>query len=1170
MSQKLNTLIENYSNKNLIRFFKDKLPSSFINLEENYTFILEKKILWEEKFTNLVLIGRAELPGFNNILVISAISILKLSSRGAKKDQFEIAKEILLNENSDGAFFIFYDTLGNFRFSFIRVNYNHSKQIWSDFNRYSYYVSPNQSNSTFISQINKCNFQDLDSIIEAFNVEPLNKDFYENIAHSFYRLLGGSVENKKYDSVLKLPYLQNNEENKKKYQEFSVRLIGRLVFVWFLKNKTSKNGIPLIPMEWLTPEFVKKNKSYYHSIIEKLFFELLNKSSTERANDLPEDYDIVPFLNGGLFEPLEEDYYKPNNIMFSKLLVIPNDWFIEFFEVLERYNFTIDENSINDQEVSVDPEMLGTIFENLLAEINPETGETARKSTGSFYTPRVIVDHMVEDSLINYLSTKVTEEKEKLRLLFRESYISVDDFNNISKIIDAFDNVKVLDPACGSGAFPMSILHKINIALQKLDPTAHVWKQKQLQRFHGNSNFRKELEKKLDNSDENYIRKLGIIQNSIFGVDIQSIATEITKLRTFLSLIVDERVIDNPNCNRGIEPLPNLEFKFVTANTLSSLPTQKEKSSLLDITTDVKILSELREEYLNSCGNKKEKIKKKYKQIQSTIFRDQSSLFGDNKSRAYKLSTWDPFSHKPSEWFDSNWMFGVEGFNIVIGNPPYIGEKKFTHLLTFLKNNSDWKNFYRRRSNLYYFFFKAGIDLLANDGILTYITPREFLTADWANKLRNYITDNTVVLKLLDFDDAQLFENASISSLISFIKKSETTNKYIFEYSRKKDGESYKTDFIDIMSTTSLSSKDLGNDGTLLWSFNNTKKNNMNNCYPLGELFKVSQGIVTGADKVTSNNTNLSNDNRIGLGIYILKNEVDIRERSNNLQININNSWVNLENEDFHFIKPYISSVHLKRWNIEETKDFMIYIKTSDRVSPRILTYLSQFKDILINRSKIDKNEFISPHKFDNYTPNEIKSKYSSAGSVQKVMKSGKWYLPLYNREKVPFESTKIIVNTKLINSFSFSDSPIYTSGGGLGGQNIIYPKQSQNLIYLERIKQYSNIKDYMIFLTAILSSSILHDFIYTSGFNQLSTSKLSNLPIYKLDFANKYEYDKYFEIVALCKDLIKDTSNIAKYAKVDFHIASLYKYSANEYLNILMTLNKPYVEEAKKLFLKD
>ncbi len=240
----------------------------------------------------------------------------------------------------------------------------------------------------------------LEDIRAAFSVEALNNEFYKQISTQFYELVGATTTKGKtrttHERILQLPGAsEDTAANREIYQKFAVRLIGRTVFCWFLKVKKSENGKPLLPENLLSSDAVRKNKNYYHTILEPLFFQTLNTPMNERIEDLPEGCEIIPFLNGGLFEPQTEDFYNAESRTRNYqnyALKIPDSWFEEFFTKLEQYNFTIDENSPTEVEISVDPEMLGRIFENLLAEIDPDSGETARKATGSFYTPREIVN----------------------------------------------------------------------------------------------------------------------------------------------------------------------------------------------------------------------------------------------------------------------------------------------------------------------------------------------------------------------------------------------------------------------------------------------------------------------------------------------------------------------------------------------------------------------------------------------------------------------------------------------------------------------------------------------------------------------------------------------------------------------------------------------------------
>lgn len=429
-----------------------------------------------DRFTGFTQFGALPLES-DTLLFAYAETEKDLTERSARKAQFDAARTLLKARGEiDAGIFIFRGPNGAFRLSYITKIYKATKADFSHFRRYTYFVDPNApGHHTFRKQIGGCAFDSLAAIQEAFSVEPVNKDFYREIQKHFYELVGGKVERSDYTASIKLPSgAPDKPSAKKTYQEFAVRLLGRLVFCWFLKHKTCNKDRPLIPTELLSSGAVRNHADYYHQILEKLFFQTLNKPMNERSKYAPEFAHLIPYLNGGLFEPHRDDFYEEGVLgtsKFANTLSIPDDWFLAFFETLEQYNFTIDENTSVDTDVSIDPEILGRIFENLLAEIDPDTGDSARKQSGSFYTPREIVDYMVEESLIQHLITSLGIDEsdttkqdflEKLRALFLDDGRSseLDPATN-KQIIQALRTVKVLDPACGSGAFPVGILQKM-------------------------------------------------------------------------------------------------------------------------------------------------------------------------------------------------------------------------------------------------------------------------------------------------------------------------------------------------------------------------------------------------------------------------------------------------------------------------------------------------------------------------------------------------------------------------------------------------------------------------------------------------------------------------------------------------------------------------------------
>ncbi|MDD5769056.1 MAG: hypothetical protein PHW55_10790, partial [Methanothrix sp.] len=403
-----------YNKDDFLNFIKDFLPSfdkdiTDINLSNSYKAIKKAK-----------LIGRCdELE----------LSIFELQIEGKAEKKVYQAKEgfkLMKEYQAYKALAVYFsEDDQNWRLSLMQMVPDRSEsgkivQKFTNPRRYSFYLGPDAKTKT-PEKFLKDEVRDFDDLLSRFSVEVVNKEFYREIAKYFRRLVGGDVKfgskTEHFEPEMTLPSVDKGD--KKTFQEFAVRLIGRIIFCWFLKQKKSDKDISLLPDEYLSTKAIENNSEYYHNILEKIFFQVLNRPVSQRSPELSNGYSKIPYLNGGLFDPHNDDYYdnQPN-----WALKIPNKWFLELFEVLETYNFTIDENTVLDVDLSIDPEMLGRIFENLLAEINPETGESARKSTGSYYTPRPIVEYMVDQSLIQYLLTKTNTGEDKIKAL-----VSVDE-----------------------------------------------------------------------------------------------------------------------------------------------------------------------------------------------------------------------------------------------------------------------------------------------------------------------------------------------------------------------------------------------------------------------------------------------------------------------------------------------------------------------------------------------------------------------------------------------------------------------------------------------------------------------------------------------------------------------------------------------------------------------
>ncbi len=661
----------------------------------------------------------------------------------------------------------------------------------------------------------------------AFSVEALSDEFFNEYRKQYadfiqyitgkrFEKVGSKwAEKVKGESNAVLMSAFNFDE--KVIRNYIKKMMGRLTFLHFLQRKGWLCG----DLNYLQNLFERSpyQDDYLDSVLEPLFFGILNTKPEQRKPvfehynwdmALLKEWESIPYLNGGLFERDKEDEPK------SKF---PADYFKRLFQFFSEYNFTIDENDPNDAEVGVDPEMLGKIFENLLED---------NKDKGAFYTPKEIVRYMCQESLIAYLETNTSIAKEKIRqfVLSPDENVAEIPENKKPKLLEALKEVKICDPAIGSGAFPMGLLNGLlscREALEHLDvPRSEI--------------------------------KRSIIHNNIYGVDIEKGAVDIARLRFWLSIVVDEE---------KASPLPNLDYKImqgnslvesfmgVDLNNLSYKTTSKKDDTDNGLFDDEKVLlqkqvSRLLTKYY-SCSDHDEK-----KTIQQEI---QVAI-----NKQLEVQSFDPLIIKILKdvnlagnsqfflwhtWFSEvfNRPNGKSGFDIVIGNPPYISSKTqlSNPILAEQRNSLVASGKYSclyQKWDLYIPFIEFGINqICSTNGVCAMIVPYPLTNQIYAQKLREMILTKFHLFELVDLNGTKIFNNATVSNCIPFIKRTKGENTTISNIDEK----------LHITPSFTKSYKDLIQDEkTYIWNVSNENRdsNRHSDMLTLGDLCYISKGMV--------------------------------------------------------------------------------------------------------------------------------------------------------------------------------------------------------------------------------------------------------------------------------------------------------------------------------------
>jgi adenine-specific DNA-methyltransferase len=1170
----LEQLIDEFSTERITRFFRDK-STKFAPRKESLDEYNDTQFKESNK------LGEIRFDETEGLIICAFLCTTSLSERSGKKAQYEKAKSILKERSSDAGIFVFYDKDGNFRFSLVYANYLGKKRDWSTFKRFTYFVSKQFTNKTFLKRIGDSDFNTLEKIKDAFSVEKVTKEFYQEISYWYFWAVQKCV----------FPKDAEAEENGRNIAV--IRMITRMIFVWFMRERG------LVPRDLFNRDVIykilndhaKESSTYYQAILQNLFFATLSTKKTERVfrSDIkgPKGYNPdfgnqyvyrfhelfidplkiqeyfadIPFLNGGLFDCFDD---KKNDVYIDGFTetkknqpIVPNYLFFNdetkvdintelgtknkpyhvrgLLEILSSFNFTIDENTPNDQDVALDPELLGRVFENLLASFNPETSSSARKATGSYYTPREIVDYMVDESIKGYLNTHLNDvdnREKKIDVLFS---IGADEnpFDNeqSKKIVRLIESIRVVDPAVGSGAFPMGVLNRLVFLLRKVDKENGFWKQAQLEAAESipDSKIRQETKKRIElffkEKNEYYGRKLFLIQKCIYGVDIQQIAVEIAKLRFFISLLVDED-IDKTKDNWGIEPLPNLDFKIMQGNSLISeflgvkFEIEKkqttgqiaigfidETSKLIrlfeqkkidyqnesDKTIKIKLLNEIEDVMIKIFENivKQQKanyfrslnaIESKYSVLPNEKDRDeaitrekqklnqQSDFDLDGAERQLREYTGKKKTRPFFPWqlYFAEVFTEKDGFDIVITNPPYIGEKGHKEIFHEVKQANLGK-FYMGKMDFFYFFFHLALDLGNSRAHVAFITTNYYPTASGAVKLRKDFNKRTILSKLVNFNVLKIFESAlGQHNMITVLQKGQrkdaiastcitdqtgvTTPEIL---TKIVGGQDEKTQYFKVAQTDiydgieylmRLTGTSIENNDPIQTTLNKVKINGI----ILGSICNVNQGIVTGADKVSKRHIEKYKLRaKVGEGIFVL-NETEVKT-------------LNLTIEEKEILKPWFKNSDINRWKTNQISTESL-INADKRLrnlkGNKIKDYLNHFKEV------IDNSSGNSPY--------------------------------LHRPREINFNGPKIVVPQRSTrNTFGYNEVPWYASA---------------DVYFITQNDQKYSLK----YILALLNSSLYYLWLYHRGKRkgealELYQQPLSEIPIKKL---LEVEQKPFIEIV--------------------------------------------------------
>ena len=1047
---------DKYQRNNFLDFFKNILP-----IEE---------VIQNIKVTNDKLLK--SITKIANVNFKQDIPVFEVEHFSKNDPRVELTNNLftILNKFSiEKALVIFFcEDSDKYRFSLIEsslvwVNEINVKRKFSHPKRLSFLLGHNTKVHTPYNQFKKkiLSYNDLK---KRFDKEVVTEEFFENYKRLYDDLLTKFEGDHNFKNFLKSADL--------KIEIFVRKLIGQIIFCYFLQKKGWLGAIKESKIEDGDLEFfrnkfnecVKNNKNFFNDYLEVLFYEGLNKDNKDQFCKNLECK--VPFLNGGLFEEIENYNWKKEKILIPNS-IFSNDEKKGILDIFDLYNFTVDESTDFDIEIAIDPEMLGKVFESLIP-------ENLKKKMGVFYTNRSVVTYMCRDALITYLFSSLNykiNKKDLAGLFFIANdtkFLSYENLpSNIKKYANLIDyklkKIKICDPAVGSGAFPISMMYEVSQA-------------------------RNILQKKKKRITPILQLKKNFIEKSLYAVDVDPGSIEIAKLRLWLAIIVDEKKYQNELI------LPNLDFKIIEANSLQTFE--------IDIFNynEYENISKLKKEFYSERN-----IDLKYK------IKNKINVF-INKLK--KLEKFD-FRIIFFEVFNSQ-KISENGFDIVIGNPPYIGEKECSDEIRKLKSSQLYK-FYTRRIDYFYLFFHLANEIMNSNGVCSYITTNYYITATQGKNLRSDLRERSQILSLINFNEYKIFKSAkgqhNIITTFTRDKKYKQDCKTIFS---TRQGDATKEDLDEVLYGDSnyeikkiipsenifegpenyirLDGK-IFNDGSLE---NSILEKISKNSSPLISYYDVNAGLHTGVDKISNSHIkNFDKENfKKGEGVFVV-NENEFSK----LQINKNEEEI---------CKPFFKNSDIQKYKIDKKNFKFLFYLTRD-------LELKNFPNIKKHILKYEK---------------VIKARATDRGEIQAALALGKWWVVFAARKKKIFEENKIICPQRSkLNKFAFHKGQFYASAD----------------VYYITNKNLNNSS--LIFLTAILNSKLFYFWLKKKGKVkgnnlELYHKPLCEIPIKFFDQKITSDLENYINQILINKN----TNEIKKIdQKINNIINEIYKLTSQE-----------------------